>query len=647
MSVFPEHYTMQRMSVIVVGVILVLGIVAMLGGYEPTPVNPIAIQVNPSSNGTLPIIPKTTYQPLFNVTKVDVSFNFIGALSGLNATSLYSFNSTKLFNFEYSYNPLALVIANLLSLPANRITPWTYGAIYNVLDANYTKWTSNKTVTLYYYPMNVLGNTVYLNFTYQTDPQFVNAYYQLNRSYPFPPSDKVTVGSPTYSIINTYTVNTWVYVTCYYYPFLLDYYLYYAGPNTIYVVCQYGEDVYGTAYLFANGQLINTQYFGFYVGPWGGTYSSMIYGNTIVPPGVSQPVYGSYTLSFYSSSSSYFQTIGNYTIVTIIQYPIGPYVSTNGYTFNWYEYNVSVPIEIIVYNGTNPVTYVGNQVYYTRNIQTLVWYTTWSSLPQSNTISITTLDHIIFMNYNLTRTWDAGSITINPSLTINPTSFGLMIDNTINYCLSFNTITQINEPPSYIFDPIPPLNETVVLQWSYFLNNYSIVQGLYNATHGNIDQFNFVLPQLVTSLYNDNLTEHTIVLASFVEPWNTSNVELNVTNVLANSTMIFLPVEIIPNTVYSILYSALGAPNASPNVTILTYNLKIFASNDYYASLQNGLYNGTLPPAYYSPFTNKIYLNYGIYWPYGLPYAQFSVESLEKTYYYWYNPNYPGWFPIS
>ena len=640
MSVFPVHYTIQRMSVIVVGVILVLGIVAMLSGYEPSPINPIAIQVNPSSNGTFPIIPKTTYQPSFNVTKVYTKFNFIGALSGLNATSLYSFNSTKLFNFEYGYNPLALVIANLLSLPANRITPWTYGAIYNVLDANYTKWTSNKTVTLYYYPMNVLGNTVYLNFTYQTDPQFVNAYYQLNRSYPFPPSDKVIVGSPTYRIIKTYTVNTWVYVTYSYYTFLSNIY-WYVGPNTFVFVCQYSDVVYGTAYLYANNQLINTQYFSFVVGPQGGTYHYMIYGNTNVPPGVTKQVYGSYTLTFYPGSSSYSQPVGNWTFVTISQYPVGPYVSTNGYTFNWYEYNASVHIEIIVYNGTNPITYVGNQVYHTRIIKTSVWYTTWSSSPQSNSTSITTQDHITFMKYNLTRTWDAGTITMNP------TSYTQTIGNTINYYLSFSTTQQINEPPSYIFDPIPPLNETVVLQWSYFLNNYTVVQGLYNATHGNIDQFNFVLPQLVTSLYNDNLTEHTIVLASFVEPWNVSKVKLNVTNVLANSTMIFLPIEIIPNTTYSILYSALGAPNASPNVTILTYNPKIFASNDYYVSLQSGLYNGTLPPAYYSPFTNKIWLNYGIYWPYGLPYAQFSVESLEKTYYYWYNPNYPGWFPIS
>jgi len=674
MSVFPEHYTIQRMSVIVVGTILVLGIVAMLSGYEPSPINPIAIQVNPSSNGTLPNVPKTTYQPSFNVTKVDTSFNFIGALSGLNATSLYSFNSTKLFNFEYGYNPLALAIANLLSLPANRITPWTYGAIYNVLDANYTKWTSNKTVTLYYYPMNVLGKTIYLNFTYQTDPQFVNAYYQLNRSYPFPPSDEVIVGSPTYSIINSYTVNTWVYVTYSYYTFT-SYSVNIPLPWGSISITEESEDVYGLASLFVNGQLVSTQYFDFIIDPWGGTYHYTLYDDVNVPPGVIKQVYGSFTFTSHPIYSSSYAIVGNKTYITINVRPSYPDLSINDYTFNWYEYNVSVPIEIIVYNGTNPITYVDNQVYHSRIIYITIWYTTWSSLPQSYTTSITTQDHITFMKYNLTRTWDAGTITIKPIsytqivnsatfmnyrltspwYTRNPWYTWIIWFNTpsntnneiVNYYLSFSTTQQINEPPSYIFDPIPPLNKTTVLQWSYFLNNYSVVQGLYNATHGNIDQFNFVLPQLVTSLYNDNLTEHTIALASFIEPWNVSKVKLNVTNVLANSTMLFLPVEIIPNTTYSILYSALGAPNASPNVTVLTYNPKIFAGNDYYASLQSGLYNGALPPAYYSPFTNKIYLNYGIYWPYGLPYAQFSVESLEKTYYYWYNPNYPGWFPIS
>jgi len=639
MSVFPNHYTIQRMSVIIVGVILVLGILGAFSGYEPTPTNPIVVQVNPSSNGTIPKFPNPTYQPMFNVSKFDASFNFIGALSGLNATSLYSFNSTKLFNFEYGYNPLALVIANLLSLSANQTTPWTYGAIYNVLDTNYTKWTSNKTVTLYYYPMNILGNTVYLNFTYQSNPQFVDAYYQLNRSYPFPPSDKVIAGSLTYRIINTYTVNTWVYVTYSYYTFLSGI-NFYVGPNTFYVVCQYSDAVYGTAYLYANNELINTQYFSFVVGPGGGSYHYMIYGNTNVPPGVSKQVYGSYTLTFYPGSNSYSWSNGNWTVVTISHYPVGPYVSTNGYTFKWYEYNVSDPIEIVVYNGSNPITYVGNKIYHTRIIKTSIWYTTWSSFPQSNTTSILTLDHIMFMKYNLTRTWNAGTISMNPI------SYTQTIGNTVNYYLSFSITPQINEPPPYIFDPIPPLNETTVLQWSYFFNNYSVVQGLYNATHGNIDQFNFVLPQLVTSLYKDNLTERIIVLASFVEPWNVSKVELNTTNVLANSSMIFLPIEIIPNTSYSILYYALGAPNVTPNVTMLSYKPGFFANNDYYAYLQSGLYNGTLPPAYYSPFTNKIWLNYGIYWPYGLPYAQFDIEKLEKTYYYWYNPSWPSWFPI-
>jgi hypothetical protein len=628
------------MSVIVVGIVLVLGILGMLSGYQPTPISPIATQVNLSSNNTTPVIPISSYKPTFNVTKYTTSFDFVGALQGLNATSLYSFNSTKLFNFEYGYNPLALTIANLLSLPADRITPWTYGAIYNVLDANYTKWTSNKTVTLYYYPMNVLGNTVYLNFTYQTDPQFVDAYYQLNRSYPFPPSDKVIVGSLTYKIIKTYSVYTHVFVDYNYYSYIVFVFSNTIG-NTIIFNVYWANNVYGTAYLYANGQLVSTQNFYFTVYWWGGSYSNTIYGNVEVPPGVNERVYGSYTLRFYPGSNSYSFPIGNYTVVVVNYYPVGPSVITNDYTFNWHEYNVSVPVKIMVYNGSNPITRVDNQTFHARQIITSIWYTVWSSLPKSYTASITTLDHITFMKYNLTRTWNAGSITINPK------SYTSTVGNTINYYLSFSTTPLINEPPSYVFKPIPQLNKTIVLQWSYFFNNYSVAQGLYNVTHGNIDQFNFVLPQLVTSLYKDNLTEHTIVLASFIEPWNVSKVQLNATNVIANSTMIFLPIEIIPNSTYSIIYYALGSPNASPNVTMLAYSPKIFANNDYYASLQNDLYNGTLPPVYYSPFTNKIWLSYGVYWPYDLPYAYFRIESLEKTYYYWYNPNWPGWFPIS
>ena len=637
MSSFPDHYTIQRMSVIVVGLILVLGIVAMLSNYHPAQTSPIATQLPPP-----PINTTTIPQPheSLNITGYTAYYNFLGALEGLNATDIYKFNSSTLFDFGYGYNPLASAIADLLSLPANQITPWTYGEIYNVLDANYTEWTSTKTISLYYYPMSLNGSTVYLNFTYQTDPQFVNAYYQLNRSYPFPPSDQVTVNSPVYKIINTYSVTTSVNVQYNNYTYLVYNFTYKEG-NTVCIYEFYAMSVWGTAYLYANNQLINSQYFYYIFYWWGGSNYNTIYGYIIVPPGVQKQVYGSYEIRAGAGYKQYQRTVNGTTYIYNIYYPAGPYISTLGYQFNWYEYNVTFPIKVQVYNGSNPITYINNNVYNSRSITAYVSYTVWSSDPRSYTVTIKTLDHIKFLNYNLTRTWYAGSITINP------TCYALTSGNTINYYLSFSFSSNLNNPPSYIFEPIPSLNKSIVLQWSYFFNNYSVAEGLFDAVHKNIDQFNFILPQFVTALFTNNLTEHTITLASFIEPWNVSQVTLNVSNVLVKTKMIFIPVNITVNTTYAAIYSALGSNYVTPNVTLLNYEWNNLTGSGFFPPLQDALYNGTLPPAYYSPFTNKIWLNYGVYWPYGLPYAQFGIENLEKTYQYWYNPGWPGWFPIS
>jgi hypothetical protein len=399
--------------------------------------------------------------------------------------------------------------------------------------------------------------------------------------------------------------------------------------------------VWGTAYLYANNQLINSQSFATTFYWYGGEYGpNYIYGTITVPPGVSKEVYGSYSISAGAGYKHYQRTVNNTTYIYYIYYPTGPYTTTQGYIFNWYKYNVTLPLKILVFNGTSPTTYVNNNTYYNRTINAVVSYTTWSSLPESYTITIKTLDYIKFLNYNLTRTWCAGSITINPI------PYTQTDRNSINYYLGFSTAKNLAQPPSYIFNPIQ-LNQTAVLQWSYFINNYSVATGLFFAVHKDVDAFDYILPQFVSSLYIENLTEHTITLASFIEPWNVSQVTLNVSDVLAETKMIFIPVNITANTTYVMIYSALGSNYVTPNVTLLNYKWNNLTGSGFFPPLQNGLYNGTLPPAYYSPFTNKIWLNYGVYWPYGLPYAQLSDERLEKIYNYWYNPGWPGWFPIS
>ncbi|ACP55436.1 hypothetical protein [Saccharolobus islandicus] len=643
---FPDHYTIQRMSVIIVGIILVLGIAAMLANYHPAQTGPIATQLPPPPTNTTNTV--TPPHQTLNITNYTAYYNFQSALEGLNATDVYKFNSSTLFNFGYGYNPLSLAITDLLSLPANQITPWTYGELYNILDSNFTKWTSTKTVSMYYYPMSLNGSTIYLDFTYQTNPQFVNAYQQLNRSYPFPPSDNVTVNSPVYSIINTYTVTLTLSYTYSTQLYLARSSTSQNGNQTI-VTKYYGMTVSGTVYLLANGSVIASNNFEISyttVPPYKLNYqNSSIYqqsftisGNIIVPQGVKKAVSLAYTITAYQYKKEH--TSGNTTY--ICYYPTNPSFNYQTQYYNWYEYNVTVPINIEVFNGTNPQTIINNKIYGNRTFTTYFWYMTWSSDPLSNTTSIITFDRIEFLGHNITRTWYAGSITVNP------TCYSQQIGNTINYYLDFSVQSNINEPPSYIFTPVPQLNKTVVLQWNYFFSNYSVAEGLFNSVHKNIDEFDFILPQFIASLYKENLTEHTITLASFIEPWNVSKATLNISNSFYNTTLIFLPVQIIPNTSYSIIYSALGSDYITPNVTILDYTYDNMTGQGYFIPLtENAFYNGTIPPTIYSPFSNKITLNYGIFWPYSLPYSEFYIQQLEKNYDYWYNPGWPGWFPIA
>ncbi|BCU68619.1 hypothetical protein HS7_20560 [Sulfolobales archaeon HS-7] len=635
---YPNHHTIQRMSVLIVGIILVLGIVAMLANYKPSQTGPIAIQ-NPSPTITTP--PLNVTPPKLNITNFTATYSFTNAVESLNATDIYTFNSTKLLEFEYAYNPLASTVADILSLSASQVTPWTYSELYNILDSKYTHWTSTRTVSMYYYPMNMSMNTIYLNFAFQTNPQFVNAYEQLNRNYPFPPSDNITVNSPVYRIINKTSVTTSVNVQFSNYTYLIYNYTYKSG-NTVYEYLYYDSSVEGYAYLYANNQLINSQYFYYNFYWWGGSYTNTLYGEVTVPPGMMKQVYADYTILMSPGYGFQEKQQGNVTYYIYKYYPAGPYVSMLGYMFNWYEYNVLLQIKILVYNGSNPVTYVNNQTYNSRTINVIVSYNVWSSDPKTYTNTIKTLDHIMFLKYNLTRIWHAGSITINPTCYIQ------QIGNAVNYYLNFNIQNDIIEPPSYIFHPVHQLNETTVLQWSYFLNNYIVVKGLYNAVHENIDEFNYILPQFVTSVYKENLTLRTITIASFIEPWNVSQVTLNVSGVLAKSNMIFIPVNITPNTSYSIIYSALGSIYTIPNVTLLSYEWNNMTGSGYFPPLvENELYNGTIPPPIYAPFMKNIVLNYGYYWPYRLPYVEFSIQQLQKNYEYWYNPAWPGWFPIS
>jgi hypothetical protein len=313
--------------------------------------------------------------------------------------------------------------------------------------ANLAGFLSANTTTHKSYLVMVTNGTDMNNITYynMTLPFFTASPFNIS----YPPSDNISIGSPNYHIINNYSVTTNVKVN-YTQSKVLIYNTTIQEGNTVYVYEYYGYSVSGTAYLFTNNNLISSQTFSFFVWYWGGTFKYSIYGFTTVPPGVSEKVFGNYSFTYWEGSDS--QTIhkGNTTYIITRYYPVGPNIQTYGYTFNWYEYNVTVPIHIMVYNGTNPRTQVGNNVYNSRDITVNSLYTIWSSAPQqSSSTHIITYDYIQVGNYTIERTWDAGSIGVVSKV------YTQQSGNTINYYLSFTTSTNVAKQPSWVFHHVP------------------------------------------------------------------------------------------------------------------------------------------------------------------------------------------------
>ncbi|WP_088912499.1 hypothetical protein [Sulfolobus acidocaldarius] len=364
----------------------------------------------------------------------------------INSSSLTAYFPQNVLISSGSGNDILNNVLNVLSMNASVVAPGPYWEVADLAGFLQAHLTTDKS-----YLIVITNGTNGNNITYynMTLPFFSAS--PLNVSYP--PSDNVTVGSPTFRIINNYSVITNVQVNYTQSRVLVNNYSIQEG-NTVYVYEYYGYSISGTAYLFANNNLISSQSFSFFVWPWGGTFEYTIYGFTTVPPGVppgvSEKVFGNYSFTYWEGSDTQTVNVGNTTYIITRYYPVGPNIQTYGYTFNWNEYNVTIPVHIMVYNGTNPRTQVGNNVYNSRDIMTNFSYTIWSSAPQkSSSPHIITYDHIQVGNYTIERIWDAGTVCVVPKLYMQQSG------NVINYYLTFSLSTNVAKQPSWVFNHVP------------------------------------------------------------------------------------------------------------------------------------------------------------------------------------------------
>jgi len=374
--------------------------------------------------------------------------------------------------------PILLNIIRILSMNASEVTPSAYWKVAD-LGGFYVNQQFGKNVTYYIAPLpfNANGSQPKFGLT-----KLILDYYAF---FPYivtyPPSDYIVVNPPVYKIINETSVKTSVNVIYTSHTYFVDRYTHRSG-HTIYIYEYYAMSVSGTAYFYVNNKLNGSQSFSYTFSWRGGSYTNKFYDTVTVPPGVQKQVYASYSIAAGAGYQYSRSTFDNTTYICITYYPTGPYLTTEGYNFNWYEYNVMLPLKITVFNGTNPETEVNNNTYYNRTINAIVSYTTWSSLPHSYIAVIKTFDNIKYGNFTIIRRWNAGFVQIIP---LPDTQIS---GNNIDHYLTFSTLSKIAKQPEWVFNHTPEdeiYNENYANEYGELVYYYALYKFLYHLVQNN------------------------------------------------------------------------------------------------------------------------------------------------------------------
>ncbi|ACP50099.1 conserved hypothetical protein (plasmid) [Sulfolobus islandicus Y.N.15.51] len=604
----------RRFSVLFIAIIIILAFIASFANLKvPQQNSSIQIGSGGGSSGSYSVPgPKYIYNKTVTLSPSLQDLQYVrGSYSNLPAP-YYNISPEAyiLFNFSKPDNNMLNLLFDALARNASEIAPGPYGALLSIASSAYVNITNYKNTSLQPFPLNENDTENYSKWDiivkYGKTLEAPNGFQS---GWSYPPSDLISVNPPVYKIINETSVKTSVNVQYNEYTYLYNKYTHNQG-NVTYVYEYYAMKVWGTAYLYANNQLINSQSFATTFYWYGGEYGpNYIYGTITVPPESTQEVYGSYSISAGAGYKHYQRTVNNTTYIYYIYYPTGPYLSTTSYNFNWYEYNVTLPIMVIVYNGSDPQTLINNKIYNSRNITAYFTYTTWSSDPIANSTTIVTYDHIQIANYTIERIWHAGNIEIIPLLNTQQDW------NTINYYLTFNVQDNTVQPPYWISQKMI-YSKSAAISWFYLEQNATLAHTLYNYIMKTINKTDFqywkfeyfvLASQFVMYTFNTTSSVFTnlLELESFYENW--SLVTANILNLSAWPKLQYFN--------YQIMFFNISRIPQIYNNTIfmnITGNYEI-----YLVDIYNALY--------YSGF-NKV--------PFGNIYYYFNPLNNETTYFY-------------
>ena len=523
----------RRFSVLFVAIIIILSLLASFANLKAPQQNGGGIQIGSgggSSGSYSAPGPKYIYNKTITLAPNIQDLAYVkGTYSDLPAP-YYNISPEVyiLFNFSKPDNNMLNLLLDALSRNASEIAPEAYGALLSIASSAYVNITNYENTTLQPFPLNQNDNYSKWEIIVKYAKDF-QAPSSFQPSWSYPPSDYITVNPPVFKTINTYSVTTSVNVIYTSHTYFVDRYTHRSG-HIIYIYEYYAMSVSGTAYFYVNNKLNDSQSFSYTFSWRGGSYTNKFYDTVTVPPGVQKQVYGSYSIAAGAGYQYSRSTVDNTTYICITYYPTGPYLSTTGYNFNWYEYQVTIPIHVVVYNGTNPQTAVDNKMYSSRNFVSYFTYTTWSSDPQLNFTSIITHDSIQVTNYSIERTWDAGKIEIIPQLN---TQQDL---NAINYYLTFNVQDNTVQPPYWIYQPML-YNKHAALDWYYLEQNASLAHAIFSYINKTINKsdlqfwkFEYFVLASEFAMYTFNNTysvfNNLLELESFYENWSLINANI-------------------------------------------------------------------------------------------------------------------------
>nr|WP_011225146.1 hypothetical protein [Sulfolobus islandicus]CAG38181.1 hypothetical protein [Sulfolobus islandicus] len=557
----------RRFSVLFLAIIIILALIASFANIK-VPQNTSNIQIGSGGGGSESFSypgPKYIYNKTITLSPSLQDLQYVRASYSNLPAPYYNISPEAyiFFNFSTPRTNVLHLLLNALAWNATKIAPEPYAALLSIASSAYVKINNYTNTTLQPFPLNQNDKENYSKT--EIIIKYGKTFEAPNNFQPgwsYPPSDKIIVNPPVYQIINTFSVTTSVILSINNYSYLLYKHTTTNG-NITNVYEYYAMNVQGIAYLYANNNLINSQWFSVCFYPQGGSYSSTLSGYVTVPPGVQEEVYATYSVYTTPGFSKHTKVEGNMTYIYYIYYPQGPYYYTTGYAFNWYEYNVTLPIMVKVFNGTNPQTIVGNKIYNSRDFTAYFWYTTWSSDPQSNFTTIITHDYIQIANYTIERTWNAGSVEIIPQPSVQQNG------NTINYVLTFNVQSDLIQPPPWISQPII-YNKYAAISWFYLEQNASLAHALYSYIMKTINEtdiqywkFEYFVLAAQFAMYTYNTTSsvfnNLLELESFYENW--SLVYANILNLSAwpklqyfSNLLMFFNVSKIPEIYNSTIY---------------------------------------------------------------------------------------------